>query len=267
MPVQTSQTDDYLEIDLLQLAKTLWKNILVILLVTVICAAAGFAYTKYMVTPLYQSSILIYINNSSISIGSTSVSLSSGDITAAKSLVNTYTVILKTRTTLEEVIRESGLDYTYEQLRSMVTAGSEQNTEVLRVTVTCADPSDAMTLVNTIAKVLPNKISGIIDGTSGKIADYGVIPKKRYSPSYTKAAAVGGLIGMVLSCGVVIVLMLLDTVVHDEDTLKNSYPDIPILAAIPDLRDSGSTSYGNGSKTSSGNTEKKSNKKRSKGDK
>ena len=267
MPTQTTREDDYLEIDLLQLARTLWNHILVILLVMVLCAAAGYAYAKYVVTPLYQSSILIYVNNSSFSIGNTSVSVSSGDITASKSLVNTYTVILMTRTTLEEVARESGLDYTYEQLKGMVTAGPEQNTEVLRVTVTCADPSDAKTLVNTIAKVLPNKISGIIDGTSGKVADYGVIPKKRYSPSYTKAAAVGGLIGMVITCGIVVIVSLMDTVVHDEDVLKNTYPDIPLLAAIPDLRDIGSSSYGTYGKSTSSDSADKSAKRRKKGDK
>ena len=53
--------------------------------------------------------------------------------------------------------------------------------------------------------------------------------------------------------------MMTDTIVHDEDTLKNSYPDIPVLAAIPDLREqsTGSGYYGTRSQAK-GKTEKKS---------
>ena len=246
MSTNQNQTEEYLEIDLLQLARELWNHALLIMLVTVLCAAIAFAYTKYLVTPTYRSSILIYVNNRSFSLGDTSISIGSGDISASRSLLSTYIVILKARSTLEEVAKESGLDYTYEDLIKMVTASSENNTEVLNVTVTSTSPSDAKTIANTIAKVLPERISGIIDSSSAKVVDFAVIPTKRYAPSYTKNTAIGGLLGAVITAGIVILRMLTDTIVHDEDTLRNSYPDIPVLAAIPDLREqsSGSGYYG-----------------------
>lgn len=244
METRHNQADEYLEIDLLQLVKELWKHALLIILVTVLCAAIGFAYAKYLVTPLYQSGILIYVNNNSFSLGDTSVSISSGDISASRSLTNTYAVILNARSTLEEVAAESGLDYTYDDLKNMVTSAAENNTEVLRVTVTSDSPSDAKTLANTIAKVLPRRINEIIDGSTARIVDYAVLPDRRYKPSYTKTTAIAGLLGAVLASGIVILRMLTDTIVHDEDTLKNIYPEIPILAAIPELRAPTSTGYG-----------------------
>ena len=47
---------------------------------------------------------MMYVNNSSINVGSTQVDLS--DLSAAQSLVETYIVILKTRGTLEQVIEQ-----------------------------------------------------------------------------------------------------------------------------------------------------------------
>ena len=44
----------------------------------------------------------------------------------------------------------------------------------------------------------------------------------------------GVLLGMVLSCGVIVVLELLDEQIHDSDYLIQTY-DIPVLAVIPDL--------------------------------
>ena len=253
MSTNQNQSEEYLEIDLLQLARELWKHALLIMLVTVLCAAITFAVTKYFITPTYRSSILIYVNNSSFSLGDTSVSISSGDISASRSLLSTYIVILKARSTLEEVATESGLEYTYDDLDKMVTAGAENNTEVLKVTVTSTSPADCKTIANTIAKVLPERIAGIIDGSSAKVVDFAVIPTKRYSPSYTKNTAIGGLLGAVLTCGIILLVMLTDTIVHDEDTLKNSYADIPVLAAIPDLREqsSGSGYYGTRSQSKS----------------
>ena len=64
---------------------------------------------------------MMYVNNSSISVGSTQVNLN--DLTAAQSLVNTYIVILNTRGTLEEVIDQAGLSYDYETLSGMISAG------------------------------------------------------------------------------------------------------------------------------------------------
>ena len=246
MSTNQNQTEEYLEIDLLQLARKLWEHALLIVLVTVLCAAIAFAFTKYLVTPTYRSSVLIYVNNRAVSFGDASISIGSGDISASRSLLSTYIVILKARSTLEEVATESGLDYTYEELDKMVTASSENNTEVLNVTVTSTSPADSKTLANTIAKVLPEKIAGIIDSSSAKVVDFAVIPTKRYKPSYTKNTAIGGLLGAVITCGVIFLIMMTDTIVHDEDTLKNSYPDIPVLAAIPDLREqsTGSGYYG-----------------------
>lgn len=116
------------EIDLLQLAKALWHKAWAIVLVTLITAAMAFAGTKLFITPLYTASAMMYVNNSSISVGSTQVNLS--DLTAAQSLVETYMVILKTRGTLEEVIKEANLPYDYEELSNMIEAGAVNSTEV-----------------------------------------------------------------------------------------------------------------------------------------
>ena len=129
------------EIDLLQLAKALWHRAWAIVLVMLITAAMAFAGTKLFITPLYTASAMMYVNNSSISVGSTQVNLS--DLTAAQSLVETYTVILKTRGTLEEVIKEANLPYDYEELSKMIEAGAVNSTEVFSISVTSASPEEA----------------------------------------------------------------------------------------------------------------------------
>ncbi len=226
---------DEIEIDLWELTKALLKKWWLILLAGITCAALAFGYTLLMITPLYQSSALLYVNNSDISVGSTSFSISSSDLSAAQKLVDTYVVILKSRTSLNEVIREAELDYTYEELREKISAAAVNSTEVFEITVTDKDPELAEKIANTIARILPDKIADIVVGSDVRIVDYAVVPSHRFSPSYTKNTAIGAILGIVLSGAVIIGVYLLDENIRSEEYLTQTYPDIPLLAVIPDM--------------------------------
>lgn len=240
-----NRKEDYIEIDLLRLVRALWHRAWAIVLSMLLCGAAAFSYTYFLVTPLYKSSALMYVNNSSITVGSTSVSLS--DLTASQTLVDTYIVILKTRLTLNDVIEQAELDYDYEDLREMISASPVNSTEIFEITVTSPSPSEAEKIANTIAKVLPEKISEIMDGSSVRTVDFAVRPTMKSSPSITKNVALGLIVGMILSCGVIVLLELLDEQIRDEEYLMQTY-ELPVLAAVPDLlKSSEASKYGYGS--------------------
>ena len=136
---------DVQEIDLLKLLKVLWKHALDHLSCCICRRHSILPFTFFFITPQYQSSALLYVNNNSLDIGSTKLNISSGDISASSSLIDTYVVILKSRTTLEQAIEEGALPYNYEQLVKMVTGSSEKNTPVFKITVTNSDPEMAAT--------------------------------------------------------------------------------------------------------------------------
>ena len=230
-------------IDLLHLAQVLWKNVIAIILVALLFGAAAFAGTKLFITPLYDSRALMYVNSTNLSLAGSKVSISTAELSAAKSLVDTYSVILNTRMTLEEVIERSGVNYTYEELKNMVSAASVNGTEIFYINVTSPDPAEAELLANTIALVLPDKIASIVDGSSVRIVDYAVQAATQTSPNARKNAVIGAVLGAVLVCAILIVADLMDEQIHDTDYLTKNYEDIPILAVIPDLLSKSSASY------------------------
>lgn len=230
------------EIDLLHIAQVLWKNVIVLILTGLIFGSVTYGATRAFVTPLYDSYAYLYVNSTNISLGGSKVSISASELTAAKSLVDTYIVILNTRTTLEEVIERSGVNYTYGELKKMVSAASVNGTEIFYIDVTSPDPVEAKVLANTIAQVLPDKISSVVDGSSVRIVDYAVTPDKRSSPSYGKNAILGALVGVFLAAGVIILRDLLDEQIHSAEYLTKTY-DIPVLATIPDLLAKQDNSY------------------------
>ena len=228
---------DYTKIDLIKIGNALVKRFWIILLAMLICGALLFSYAAFFITPLYESSALLYVNNSSFSVGATSFSISSSEISAAKSLVETYQVILKTRTTLNDVIRIGALDYTYEDLCGMIETNSVNDTEVFSITVICADPYEAEHIANTIARVLPDKIANIVEGSSVRVVDYAVVPSEKVSPSIAKYTLVGMILGILLSCLTISILEIIDDRVQTEDYLLEHFSGTPLLAVIPDMLD------------------------------
>lgn len=229
-------SNEFYELDLLRLLQALWRKAWAIALAAVICAGAAFSVASFLITPKYEAEALMYVNNSSVSIGNTSVSISNSELSAAQSLVDTYIVILNSRTTLNDVIKEAKLSYTYDELKEMLHAEAVNYTEIFSVRVRSTDPAEAEKIANTIAKVLPRVISSVVDGSDVRIVDYAVVPAEKASPNVTLYTAVGMLIGFTLMCLIITIQEMTDTLIHSEDYLLETY-DLPVLAVVPDLMD------------------------------
>lgn len=236
-------TKEYFVIDLSHIVKTLLHRAWLIVLTSFIGAAIGFSVAAFAIAPTYSSSIMLYVNNSSFTVGDIGFSISSSEISAAQSLVKTYTVLLKNRTTLEEIIESTGVSYTWEELYDMIDASPVNETEIMGVTVTCEDPYEAEKIANGIAKVLPRRISEVVEGSSMEVVDSAIAETEKVAPSITGFTAIGFIVGALLSCLFLIVLALLDNTVHDEEYILNTY-DYPILAKIPDLLETPTKRYG-----------------------
>lgn len=231
------QDNEYIKIDLLKIIDGVIRRIWIVILAMLLCGAIAFSWAAFLIEPLYQANVLMYVNNSSFSVGSTNFSISSSEISAAKSLVDTYLVILKTRLTLNEVISTGNLDYTYEELEKMIQAEPVNDTEVFSVTVTSTDPQEAEYIANTIGRVLPAKIADVVEGSSVRIVDFAVVPAEKTSPSIRKYTMVGLMLGLLISCLAIAVLEILDDQITSEEYLLSNFGNIPLLSVIPDMLD------------------------------
>ena len=230
-----NKDNEYLKIDLIKIANGLIQRLWVVIIIMLLSGMLLFSYATFFITPLYESSVLMYVNNSSFSVGATSFSISSSEISAAKSLVETYQVILKTRMTLDDVIDLGQLDYSFETLCEMIETEAVNDTEVFSVTVKSADPYEAERIANTIATVLPEKINDVVEGSSVRIVDYAVVASKKVSPSVPKYTIIGMMLGAMVSCLAIAIIEITDNQIRSEDYLLETYPEIPLLSVVPDV--------------------------------
>ncbi|MGN1047694.1 MAG: YveK family protein [Eubacteriales bacterium] len=232
------------KIDIFRLFFSLLKKWWIILLAALLCGGLAFGYTTNFVTPQYTANALMYVN-SSISVGGGSLQITAGELSVAKTLVDTYCIILKARLTLEEVIKVADLNYTYEQLSGMVSAEAVNETEIFRITVRSKDPEEACKIANAITDVLPEKIEEIVAGSSVRTVDMAVVPTAPSSPSVRRNTILGMFAGIVVSCAAIIFFRILDDTIDSVDDVIEEYGDsIPLLAVIPDINaKSGKSKY------------------------
>lgn len=242
MKEKETKKDEVIEIDFKRLLDAVVRKAWLVAIVSILCAVLTLLGTFFFVTPMYESSAIFYVNNNALSVGDASFSLSTGDISAAKSLVDSYIVILKTRTTLNDVIDYAGVDRSYGELKGMISAASVNDTEIFEIIVSSEDPVEAEKIANAIAYILPKRISSIIEGTSAKIVDTAIVAGKPSSPSYTRNAMIGFLVGLAITAAVIILREVFDVSVHAEDDIQRCC-DHPVLAAVPDMTTSGKSGY------------------------
>lgn len=222
---------EIVEIDLRELFKVLWKRAWIVALCAIVLAASVCVYTVNFVTPQYQASVTIYVNNNT---GRDNSYISSSDLAVALRLVSTYVNIIQSNTVLEKVIAETGLKLSVGQVRGMISAEVVGETEMFKVTVTTANPRMSADLADAIASIAPGEIAAIIEGSSAKIIDYARVPTTRSSPNYVTNTVLGGVIGAVLAVVVIVLSTMLDTrVKHEEDLRKIC--TAPVLGVIPEL--------------------------------
>lgn len=218
-----------IEIDLRRLMLVLWSRAWVIVLVGALFAAVAFSYAWFFIAPTYSASAQLYVNNNYVD----SPGFSSSQIAAAQDLADTYMVILESRNVLGDVAEQTGLGYSYGQLKGMVSAAAVNETEVFQVTVTCTNYKHAAVIANAIADVLPDKIAAVVEGSSVRVVDRAVENPNPVGPSYQNYLAMGAVVGMLLSVIIIILADMLDTTINSEDYLAQVYEKIPLLAVVP----------------------------------
>lgn len=221
---------DAVEIDLWKLMGMYLSRWKMIAVATVIAAVATFAYTALMVTPLYRTGVMIYVNN--IESSQQIEYISAANLATSQQLVNTYKNIISSDTVLEEVAANLDMGYGAREIRAMMTTAQVDETEIFQVFITHPDPAVAAEIANTIAEVAPGRIAEFVEGSSTKIIDYAKVPESRYSPSYRKNVLVGAMLGLVAVLGYLTLGYLLDVRIRDDEDITE-YFDQPLLGQIP----------------------------------
>ncbi len=222
--------DDKDEIDLLELLYAFRRRILWILLAAVLGGLGSFSYTRFLMTPMYQSTTTLLV------LGTNSTLSSLADLQLGSQLTNDYEILTTSREVLNTVIDNLDLDMKYEELYSALTITNPEDSRIMEITLTYPDAGEAKAIVDEVASVTSAFIGDQMEGIPPKVIDEGEVPENPSSPSMRKNLMIGVLAGIVASCGIITLITLTDDTIKTEDDIEY-YLGLPTLASVPDRKD------------------------------
>ena len=214
------------EIDLFQLLLALKKKIVVILAAVLAGGLIAGIYTHFFITPVYSSTSMMLV------LGNESSESSLTDLQVGSQLTGDYSVLIKSRPILQEVIDNLGLDMSYQQLEGMITIQTPENARILEVTVTYADPQMAKQIVDEVSSVSTTFIGEQMGMAAPKIIEDGDVPAGPVSPSLRRNILLGAVAGGVIAAGIVIRLAILNDTIKSEEEISR-YLGLPSLGSVP----------------------------------
>lgn len=225
------------ELDIKRIVKLIIQSISFIVTSTLLVGIVALVYSETMIEPTYRSSVSMYVNNNTKSTMISKSQISGADMQASQMLVETYITIIKSDKLMNEVAvqldRRYGLKYSAKQILSMISASSVNETEIFKINVTGTNSKHTATIANVIAQVAPDIISEYIEASNVKVIDEAV-EGVRVSPNVLRNTVLGLVIGLLYSCGVILLREIFDTRIKSETDLENWFGK-PILGVIPEI--------------------------------
>lgn len=221
--------DDEMEIDLLELLAAMKRKLWMILLAAVIGGGLAGAFSKFVLTPQYTSTAMVYI----LSKETTLTSLA--DLQIGSQLTKDYRIIVTSRPVLEDVVESLGLNMTYKDLKKKITIDNPADTRILSIMAEDPDPYLAKQIADKVADTASEYIGDIMEMIPPKLIEDGEIPIEKSSPSNGRNALLGALAAVVLVCGAITLSVVMnDTVRSEEDVAK--YLGLTVLSSVPERK-------------------------------
>ncbi len=218
-----NEEQNAVQLNLYRLAMGVYRRLLWLLLAAVLGAGSCLLAGRFLLTPQYQSSVVLYVNNAQ------EKNVYSGDLTTSRNLVDSILVILNTRETMLDIIAYAQVNYSLPEMETMISATAVNNTEFFRITVTSPDMYEAERIANAIGSVLPEHIAQVLEGSSAKVVDPAVIASKPSTPGLGRCALLGGLLGLGFALAGICLWEFFDDTLRDPRELT----DFPVLAVVP----------------------------------
>jgi capsular polysaccharide biosynthesis protein len=223
-------------ITLSELIQIVWKNITLVVLVTLWVTVIGVIYTYVVVDPTYtaDTSIMVQVD---ITGGSTS---EQSAIVIAQNLIATYKEFVVSNRVLQSVVDDIEAlpaNTNLKTLKSNITVSSSTSVLIIYIKVVNTDPALAKEIAD---KLVENSIEIANDENSGypllrnklRLLDEAQIPVSPSAPNKLLNIVISFLLGGILSFGIIFVKELFNNKFQTTADMEK-YLGINVIAAVP----------------------------------
>ncbi|MEK5481727.1 YveK family protein [Viridibacillus sp. FSL R5-0888] len=216
-------------ISLHDIFKTLKKRLLLIITTFVLAISIAGGVSYFLLTPVYEASTQILISQKEIE----NNQFIAQDVQTNLQLINTYSVIIKSPVILSKVVDNLNLNTRLEVLNNNINVSSEQDSQVINISVQDPDLQKAVEIANMTAEVFQKDIPTLMNVDNVKILSPAVDEKnvKPIRPNPILNMAIAALIGLMIGVGIAFLIEYLDKTIKTEQDVSELL-ELQILGLI-----------------------------------
>jgi Capsular polysaccharide biosynthesis protein len=226
--MNTNNMNDAFEIDIKSLIDLILRKFWIIFLASISLALGAFLFSKFVITPTYQSTTKVYILNKE----QQNSAITFNDLQTGTQLTKDYMTLITGRPVLEQVIAQLNLNLKYEQLAGMITVQNPMDTRLLNITVAYKDPFMAKQIADAVRDISSKHIREVMNIEEVNKAEDANIPEDPSSPNILMNTILGGLVGGIIAVGIILFVNMMDDTLKTPDDIEK-YLGISVLSSIP----------------------------------
>ncbi|MDO4650226.1 MAG: Wzz/FepE/Etk N-terminal domain-containing protein [Eubacteriales bacterium] len=226
-------SQEVIEIDLVDLWRIFVKKWYIMLLAACLVAGVYWGYAEKMVAPKYVSTSTLYILKQQDDSEKQNSSNTASDFTLALNVVKDCTYLLKSHSVLDTVIADEELNMSYTTLYNSISTNNPNNTRVLQVTVEVDSPEEAKKIVDAVCKVGVDRIETAMGFRQVNVYEEGTLRLNRSNGASFRNMAVFGLAVAFLIYAVYVIRFLFDDRIRTDEDIEEKL-GLSILGSIPD---------------------------------
>ena len=227
---ETKLHNDVIEVDALELLSFLIKKWWAILIAGLIGAIVMIVITKGLMTPMYQSTSMLYILNKTTTV------TTMADIQIGSALTLDFQTIATSKPVIDTVIQElkekEGIRLTRKEIREALKVTNIDNTRILMISVEHEDPELACLIANAMAEATSSQMAVIMKSDPPTIAERAEVAQNPVSPSLFKNVLLGAFGAIFVLCIALTVSFIKNDHIKTEEDIEK-YLDVPTIVSIP----------------------------------
>lgn len=211
--------------------RLLLRNALLLVLLTVLGAAAGygFSYTK---APVYQASALGFVR------GATGAGADPLADQNKYSKAQFFLPLFQTRAVGQTIVDELGLEASPDAVAGSLGTTLDPNAPIITVTANAGSPEEASAIANASIEAVAAEAEKLEPGTGSQLVPYqtALTPGAPVSPDRIRYAAVGAAAGLLAAMALAVLRNRNDSRLRTVDQLADEV-NVPVLGVLPDVKD------------------------------
>ena len=205
------------------------KRFWIVALITIIAVVVSGVISFSMLNPVYEAKSTLIVNTEK----NEETQMITGDqFNVTQKLAVTYGEIIKSRSVLDDVIKNLKLDDKYGDLVKHVTVSPVKDTQIISISVQDTNKEKARDIANEIPKVFKKEAKRITKANDIQVIDKAILPQNPIKPNKMMNMAIAAVLGAMIGLFVVFLIEYLDNKLKTPQDIEK-HLGLSVLGVVP----------------------------------